>query len=104
MLTLTAAVILTIPAATGSGSSTWSWDSTAGATTSFAYAALITDEYPPSRLDAGGTGAPGHLSPLPAGPARAAVGPRRQPLVTNRRRPASGPLPISGKPFAEPGK
>ena len=32
-----------------------------------AYAALMRDEYPPFRLDTGGTD-PGHLSPLPAGP------------------------------------
>jgi hypothetical protein len=40
-----------------------------------AYVALMRDEYPPSRLDTGGTD-PGHLSPLPA---------------------AARPLPISGK-------
>jgi len=32
-----------------------------------AYVALMRDEYPPFRLDTGGTD-PGHLSPLPAGP------------------------------------
>ena len=32
-----------------------------------AYVALISDKYPPSRLDTSGTD-PGHLSPLPAGP------------------------------------
>jgi hypothetical protein len=32
-----------------------------------AYVALMRDEYPPFRLDTGGTD-PGHLSPLPGGP------------------------------------
>jgi len=32
-----------------------------------AYAALMRDEYPPFRLDNGGTD-PGHLFPQPAGP------------------------------------
>lgn len=43
-----------------------------------AYAALMRDEYPPFRLDAGGTD-PGHLSPLPAGP------PAPQPATTGGR-------------------
>ena len=49
-----------------------------------AHVALMRDECAPSRLDTGGTD-PGHLSP--GRPARAAAGPRRQPLVTNGRRP-----------------
>jgi hypothetical protein len=37
-----------------------------------AYAALMRDEYPPFRLDSGGTD-PGHLSPQPTGPTGAPV-------------------------------
>jgi hypothetical protein len=70
VLTLIAAVILAISGSYGQrifdlvmGPNRWCYRV-------LAYVALMRDECAPSRLDTGGT-APGHLSPLPAGPPHA---------------------------------
>jgi hypothetical protein len=67
-----------------------------------AYVALMREEYPPSRLDTGGTD-PGHLSPLPADRPRRSRPP--QAATRDQYAPAGAPVPCPcpGKPFAEPG-